>query len=205
VEDAPGEAVLRRVLAELAPDWAVALVHDCGGFGRIRARLDRYRNASHVYPHLLLTDLDARSCPVDLLEEWRVRSQPPRFLFRIAVREVEAWLMADRHGVAHWLQISLNKIPQVPEAEIDPKARLISLARGSRSQRLASEFCPAPGSKASQGPLYNARITEFVRGVWSLDAAREAAPSLERACHRILELARGPAPRPESGGREPAL
>ena len=189
VEDAPGEAVLRRVFAELAPAWAVALVHDCGGFGRMKARLDRYRNASHVYPHVLLTDLDAHECPVKLLKDWGVQSEPPRFLFRVAVREIEAWLMGDRHGVAEWLQIPPNKVPQAPEAEVDPKARLISLARGSRSRRLVSEFCPAPGSKASQGPLYNHHIAEFVQGGWSLDAAREAAPSLDRACCRILELA----------------
>ena len=96
VEDVPGEAVLRRLFAELAPAWTVTLVDDCGGFGRMRARLPGYRNASHVYPHLLLTDLDAYACPSALMADWGVQSEPPRFLFRVAVREIEAWLMGDR-------------------------------------------------------------------------------------------------------------
>ena len=189
VEDAPGEAVLRRVFAELAPRWSVALVHDCGGFGRMRAQLPRYRNASRVYPHFLLTDLDRRPCAGALMADWAVRSEPPNFLFRVAVREIEAWLMGDRHGVAAWLQVALSKVPQSPEAEADPKARLIGLARGSRSRRLAMEFCPAPRSSASQGPLYNDHIVRFVAHRWNLAAARSAVPSLDRACRRVLELA----------------
>lgn len=189
VEDAPGEAVLRRILADAAPHWSVNTVIDCKGFGRMRADMARFRNASHVYPHVLLTDLDTHACPAALLEDWKVKSEPPRLIFRIAVREVEAWLLGDRDGVAALLNIAKSKVPANPEAEPDPKQRLINLARTSRSTRIALEFCPAAGSKASQGPLYNERVTRFLREDWSLDAARTVVPSLDRACRRIAESA----------------
>jgi len=189
VEDAAGEAVLRRLLSDLAPTWAIEFVDNCRGVDRMRSRFVRYRNASHVVPHLLLADLDRHECPMALMRAWKACSEPPRLLLRVAVREVESWLMGDRAGVAAWLQIVEKRVPAAPEAEVDPKARLLNLARGSRSRRLAGEFCPAPGSRASQGPLYNDHVSRFVRSQWNLDAARRAVPSLERACRRIVEVA----------------
>jgi hypothetical protein len=189
VEDAAGEAVLRRLLADLAPHWHVEFTDVCGGVDRIRSRLVQYRQASHVYPHLLLADLDRHRCPSALLAAWSARSEPPRLMLRVAVREVEAWLLADRGGTADWLQVPATKIPVDPEAESDPKATLLGLAKRSRSRRFALEFCPKPGSAASQGPLYNAHLRRFVREEWDPRSARAVAPSLDRACRRIAEWA----------------
>ena len=189
VEDAASEAVLRRLLADLAPAWTVALVDNCGGAAPMRSRLPRYRNASHVLPHLLLTDLDNADCASALMAAWGVVSEPPRLLFRVAVREVEAWLMGDRAGTAAWLQVPATKVPMQAEAQPDPKQTLLALGRASKSRRLRAEFCPAPGSSASQGPLYNDHIKRFVQQDWNLAAARAAVPSLNRACSRITELA----------------
>lgn len=189
VEDAPGEAVLRRMFAELAPAWRVYLVDNCGGAAPMRAKLPRYRNASHSVPHIVLTDLDNAACASALMAAWGAASEPPRLLFRVAVREVEAWLMGDRSGTAAWLQVPATKVPVQPEAQPDPKQALLALGRVSKSRRLRAEFCPAPGSSASQGPLYNHPIGRFVRERWNLAAARAAVPSLDRACRRISELA----------------
>lgn len=190
VEDAPGEAALRRVVAAAAPQWSVYGVIDCKGSGKIRARFQQYRNASQVLPHVVLTDLDRYVCPTALLTDWNAHSEPPRLVFRIAVREVESWLLGDRAGTAELLRIALNKVPAAPEGEADPKRCLINLARSSPSGRVRQEFCPAPGSKASQGPLYNERVTRFFRERWNLSNARANAPSLDRACRRIAEAAK---------------
>jgi hypothetical protein len=153
----------------------------------MRSRLPRYQQASHVMRHVLLADLDRHACPPELLHAWSARSEPRRLMVRIAVREVEAWLLGDRTGVASWLQVPVAKVPAAPEAELDPKAVLLALGRRSRSRRFASEFCPAPGSSASQGPLYNDHVARFVRDHWDLATARYVAPSLDRACKRIQE------------------
>ena len=189
VEDAASEAVLRRILADLAPAWTVALVDNCGGATPMRSKLQRYRNTSHVLPHILLTDLDNAECASALMAAWGVVSEPPRLLFRVAVREIEAWLMGDRAGTAAWLQVPATKVPMQAEAQPDPKQTLLALGRASKSRRLRAEFCPAPGSSASQGPLYNDHIRRFVQQDWNLAAARAVVPSLNRACCRISELA----------------
>lgn len=189
VEDVAGEVALRRLLRDLAPTWAVHLVDNCRGVDRMRLRFPRYRQASHVMRHVLLADLDRRPCAPELLHAWNARSEPRRLMVRVAVREVEAWLLGDRAGVAGWLQVPTARIPAAPETEIDPKAALLALGRRSRSRRFASEFCPEPGSSASQGPLYNDHVARFVRDHWNLAAARRAVPSLERACRRIQEWA----------------
>ena len=105
------------------------------------------------------------------------------------MREIEAWLMGDRAGTAAWLQVPATKVPMQAEAQPDPKQTLLALGRASKSRRLRAEFCPAPGSSASQGPLYNDHIKRFVQQDWNLAAARAAVPSLNRACSRITELA----------------
>jgi hypothetical protein len=189
VEDAAGEAALRRLIGELAPRWTIELVIDCGGVDRMRGELPRYRQSSYVLPHLLLADLDRHPCAGALLEAWNVRSERPRFMLRVAVREVEAWLLGDRRGVAEWLSVPAHRIPATPETEPDPKGALLGLGRRSRSPRFASEFCPKPGSAASQGPLYNEHVRRFVRERWDPQAARANAPSLDRACKRIAEWA----------------
>lgn len=155
----------------------------------MRLRFPRYRQASHVMRHLLLADLDRHPCPPALLNAWGARSEHARLMLRVAVREVEAWLLGDRTGVASWLQVPAVRVPAAPEAEPDPKAVLLALGRRSRSRRFASEFCPAPGSSASQGPLYNAHVGRFASEQWNLAAARRVVPSLDRACSRISEWA----------------
>ena len=191
VEDTLSEAVMRKVIEHHSPTLAVAgRVFVTGGSGNIRANVERYRNASNVYPHVVLTDLDQYECPGALLADWSVGQLPPNLLFRIAVRSVESWLLADRERIAQFLQIPLNKVCQAPENVVDCKHELISLARRARSRRLATELCPATGSIAKQGPLYNAHMTRFVRESWRVDVATSGAASLKRACVRMSELSR---------------
>ena len=189
VEDAASEAAVRRIVRECAPGWVIYLVQNCGGSARIRAGRDRYLNASHVSPHLILIDLDDYECPLSLMDAWGLRSILPRLVVRIAVREVESWILGDRCGVAALLQVPMVRVPQQPERERDPKGALIQIARRSRSRRLVAELCPAHRSSASQGPLYNERMTEFIAKHWNLRAAQAVVPSLDRTCRRIEELA----------------
>jgi hypothetical protein len=101
------------------------------------------------------------------------------------VREVEAWLLADRVGIAEFLYVDLQKVPHAPEREEDPKRTLINLARKSRKKRLSREIVPAIGSAAPIGPLYNLHFTTFVNNRWDIAKARQAAPSLNRTISRL--------------------
>ncbi|HEY7320113.1 MAG TPA: hypothetical protein VIE89_21300, partial [Candidatus Binatia bacterium] len=48
--------------------------------------------------------------------------------FRVAVREVEAWLLADRERISRFLSVPLSRIPTNPEGERDAKEVMVSLA-----------------------------------------------------------------------------
>lgn len=184
-EDDLSVAVMRRLIKASGRDFLIARTINARGYGRLKADMGKYQTASHVLPHVILTDLDRYPCPPALLEDWGVTTLPSRMLFRVAVREVEAWLLADREGIAGFLSVAKNKVPQDPEAEADPKRTLINLARKSRKRRLAAEIVPEIGSSAPIGPLYNARLSEFVSAFWNVETARTSSPSLDRALNRL--------------------
>lgn len=190
VEDAPSEAVLRRLVGLAGHTLNVTTVFRAGGFGQIKSRIANFRNACHVVPHIVMTDLDAYPCPPDLLKDWKIGKLPDRMLVRVAVREVESWLLADGEGIAKLIQVPTVKIPGNPDELPDPKQVLLNLARKSKSRRFASEFVPATGSKAKHGPLYNLHLTAFAEKSWDSNRAERASPSLKRAIHRIKEFAR---------------
>lgn len=190
VEDEPSEAVLRRLVASAGHKLKVSTVIRAQGAGNIKNSLTIFRNASHVTPHIVMTDLDTYPCPPELLKDWKVGVLPERMLIRIAVREVESWLLADREGIAKLIKVPTIKIPLRPDDLPDPKQALLNLARKSRSRRFVSEFVPATGSKAKHGPAYNQYLSEFAAQDWDTAQAALASPSLQRSMVRVKEFAR---------------
>jgi len=159
------------------------------GNSSIRKNLDKYKGASRIIPHIVLTDLDrCYPCPPALFDDWRVGVLPPSMLLRIAVREVEAWLLADRKGIAAFLHAAPEKVPSLPESVDDPKQTLFSVIRKSRKRRLVEEMVPQRG--AHIGPLYNDRMCDFALNYWQIKTAAENAPSLARNLLRISDFLR---------------
>lgn len=176
---------MRRLIAVSGKNLVIDRVVVAGGNGPLKAGIERFVAASHALPHVVLTDLDSSSCPPALLRGWRADRLPPRALLRVAVREVEAWLLADRSGIAGFLSVPVVKVPANPEDEPDPKQTLVGIARKSRKRRVAQELAPQSGSSNRVGPLYNARLVEFAACMWDVERARERAPSLDRAMQRL--------------------
>lgn len=185
VEDDLSAAAMRKLIRVSGREFVITRIMNARGYGQLKANIARFKTACYVLPHLVLTDLDKYPCPPALLEDWDATTLPPQLLLRIAVREVEAWLLADSEGIATFLSVAKNKIPNDPEAEADPKRTLINLARKSRKRRIAIELVPEAGSSARIGPLYNERLAEFVEKTWNVERARTVAPSLDRALLRL--------------------
>jgi hypothetical protein len=188
VEDELSAAVMKRLIQETGRDFSIHQTMNARGYGKLKSGMTKYKTACYALPHVILTDLDQYPCPPELLRDWNALALPPGLLLRIAVREVEAWLLADCDGISNFLSVARNKIPQNPETEVDPKRTLINLARKSRKRRLATEIAPEAGSSASIGPFYNVHLSEYVRAIWDVNRAREAAPSLERAFSRLASF-----------------
>lgn len=191
VEDQLSLAVCERLVEEVAPALQVGQRLVMRGAGQIRKSLLRFCQASHVMPHLVLTDLDMVACAPALLQGWGATGLPAALLLRVAVREVEAWVLADRQAFADFASIPVTKISAEPENLPDPKQVLVNLVRQSKSRRLRTELVPEQGTALSIGPLYNERLGEFVRSAWHPARAAEAAPSLQRARHRLSALVSG--------------
>src|SRR5262249_51529700 len=124
----------------------------------------------------------------ELIARWLNQQCHANLLFRVAVREVESWVLADRHGFAEFLGISSVLIPAEPDLEADPKQTLINLAKRSRRSAIKSSIVPRQGSTATQGPDYNDCLGDFVRNGWDSNAAKDRSPSLNRAWHRFMSF-----------------
>jgi len=185
VEDILSLVLMEKVLAHTGRGYTVLRPLVERGVGNIRRSVSKYLGASHALPHVVLTDLDQGVCAPQLRQQWGVADLPSCMLFRVAVREAEAWVLADREGFASFAGIPANKISSAPESLSDPKQELINLVRRSRNKRLAAELVPAQGSSVPIGPLYNERMGQFVRERWNVDAAMAHAPSLARTFDRL--------------------
>lgn len=187
VEDELSGHVCTRILSDYAPHVAIDRLIISRGCGNIKSKIPVYERASRFMRHLVLTDLDSHQCAPKLLESWAVQANTS-MIFRVAVREVEAWVMADRDGFSDFFGVPWGKIPNEVELDPDPKARLISLVRKSRASS-SKGIAPELGAKAKVGPMYNQRLGEFVTRSWSAQNARARAPSLDRMVVRITEFA----------------
>ena len=155
------------------------------GFGYLKRNISGFNKASKGMPYLILTDLDDKECAPIMIQEWLPETKNPNLIFRIAVREVESWVLADQPGFAKFLGISPKKVAEKPDDLSDPKAYLISLARESRKRAIREDIVPRQGSTAKQGPAYNECLVSFVQEAWNPSNARLSSPSLERTIKAI--------------------
>ncbi len=154
----------------------------------MKKKIRAFNKAAQSIPFLILTDLDNSPCPPQMIKSWLDIPKHPNLLFRIAVREVESWILADREAIAGFLGISEKKIPDDTDSLPDPKAFLIQLARKSKSRSLREELAPPSGATSRQGPNYNNRIIAFIRDTWNADAASQHSRSLRRALERLRKF-----------------
>jgi len=139
---------------------------------------------------VLLTDLDRKECAPTLIGEWLGRqAKPEGLLFRVAVREVEAWLLADKQNFASFARVPLAKLPEAPEDLDDPKQTLLNLVTRYSPASLKKDLVADHGHGPRQGLVYNERLSQFVRACWDLEEASMRADSLARTRRRIGELA----------------
>lgn len=187
-EDELSEAVGIRLLAEIEQPLEVSLFLRKGGSGYLRSKMDNWCQLAIQQPVILLTDLDDKQCPSILIDDWFGRkARPANLLFRVAVREIESWLLAD-HEAMKFLLSNRGKLPNDPDTLQNPKQRLLQLAKlAKREVRL--DLLSDEGAIASQGIGYNARLGDMVRNEWSPKRAAVRSSSLRRTIGRLEELA----------------
>ena len=99
VEDELSEAVLREMLRQSGRSFAVGAAYQGGGFGYLRKNVKGFNHGAKGIPYFLLTDLDKNECAPMLIRGWLTVPLHPNLIFRVAVHEVEAWILADRGSI----------------------------------------------------------------------------------------------------------
>ncbi len=189
IEDRLSDAVATKILEK----FDLEIVKRIGYQGksdleRKTFELNRAANGTTVF---MLIDLDSpRDCPPRLIQSWIRGPLNPRFFFRVAVMEVESWVMADRIGFASFLSIPPHRIPSLTDNILNPKEFLVSLARRSRKKAVREALVPMPGANAPVGIEYNTRLSEFVREHWNIERAATVSPSLKRTLDRLHQARR---------------
>lgn len=179
------------VVRKLAVDAGLHVCQeiDAAGKDQIDRYLENYNDAARGSPWLVLRDLDndGECAPTFLASTGLAPSA--WMCFRIATREMEAWLLADSEALSRFLGVSINHMPMDPDAEPDPTMTMVNLARRARRADVRKKLVPAAGAIAQVGPLYEATIIEFAEQHWDLSRAAARSKSLRRARAALRELA----------------
>lgn len=179
-EDELSELTLYRIL-DVIGGYAVGTPFRRGGFGYLRRTIRGWNDAAKGIPFIVLTDLDTYRCPMELINDWLSVPKHQNLIFRVAVREVESWLLADAINLARFLRVNPSLIPSNPDMLQDPKRTLVDLARKSPLRKIRAGIAPPRDSSAKQGPDYNGCLGDFVRNSWNVKGALAESPSLEKA------------------------
>lgn len=123
------------------------------GWGWIRSSVPGFSKTCRAtgMNYLAIVDLAGppEPCAPILVAGWLPHPEPGMML-RVAVAEVESWLLADDEGISKFLGIAKNRVGTEPDTLADPKQYLINLARRSRAIA-AKGLVPESGVSASEG------------------------------------------------------
>jgi hypothetical protein len=190
VEGITDEAVVRRLILHVGAQPGT--VYGKQGKPHLQTRIAGFNNAAQHTPWLVLVDLDHDAdCAPPLRANW-LPAPAPRMCFRVAVRAVEAWLLADFEAMADFLGVARSRVPRDPESLSVPKEALVNLARQSRRKAIREDLVPREGSGRAVGPGYTSRLIEFASTHWRPKKAAHRADSLRRAIaclQRLVEAA----------------
>jgi hypothetical protein len=188
-EDALSESVVDRLIGDENHGINVSVKLRRNGKEYLHEKFPDLLKLAHNIPVILLVDLDNIECPATLISSWnRSGNIPGKMLFRVAVREIETWLLADRKGFANFSRVPLSKIPENPESLPDSKTTLINIIRHYSSKEVKADIVPNVKSTAKQGMRYNERLISFVRDSWSPERAAKISDSLNRMRLRMHNL-----------------
>lgn len=186
VEGVTDEAVAKRLLdyVGLVPGKSFGK----NGKASLLSRLPNYNQAARFNLWFVIVDLDNDAvCASQAINMWLPTSATGMVL-RVAVRAVEAWLMADVEQMATFLHVSPSRFPANPDAEANPKEKLINIARSSTNSSIRSDFVPRRGSGAREGQRYTTYLNAFITRYWRPEEAMLRSDSLRRCINALSVL-----------------
>ena len=189
-EDEPTHQVMLRLYQFFQGCITESNAIPCRGNGKIKKQIRAYNTAAKYGYYFIITDLDTTyQCAPSLIKDWLPEQGSSQLLFRVAVHEIESWLLADRGNFAAFFSISQKLVPLNPDSEADPKRTVISLAKRSRKREIREAIVPID-NYVSIGPGYNMQFQNFIQNIWNIDSARKNSQSLDRAIRSLEKITR---------------
>jgi hypothetical protein len=185
-EDQLSEAIALRLIADIRTPHFVQLKLGKTGNGYLRSKMNSWYKMAQHQVVLVLTDLDRANCLVEFRDQWLDTEPPKNLLLRIAVREVESWVLAD-HIAMRELIGAKGVLPVAPDELADPKQSLLKLAKSAPKQ-IREDLLKTIDGNLAQGVGYNSRLTAWVSSEWSPQRAAERSPSLARTRLRLNQV-----------------
>jgi hypothetical protein len=199
VEDLPSAAVAQKLVATRNARMKPPLVFRdgfpavMGGYGAIKSKCEAFLNMAREGIHsFILADLDTTECACSLIRVWFSIPEnndvvlPPPCIFRVAVREVESWIIADHAAWAKFIGIPAANFSMQPDQLNNPKRHLLDVIRRKGNKKIHREMLPQ--GAAQIGPRYNETICDFVVRIWEPERAAKRSPSLDRALKALLKV-----------------
>lgn len=199
VEDAPSAAVAQKLVAARNAKMEHSLIFRNGfpsimeGYGAIKNNCEAFLNMAKRGIHsFILTDLDTAECACSLIRRWFSIPEnddvilPPECIFRIAVREVESWIIADHEAWGAFIGIPSANFSTQPDQLDDPKRHLLNVIRRKGRKKIHREMLPH--GAAQIGPRYNEILCDFVERLWDPERAAKRSPSLDRALKALMMI-----------------
>ena len=98
VEGLVDEAVVKFLIGEAGA--SAGHIYGKKGKSYLHASISGYNNAAKFRPWIVLVDLDHDAdCAPELCRNW-IGVKAAHLCFRVAIRAVESWLLADRESIA---------------------------------------------------------------------------------------------------------
>ena len=81
------------------------------GSGYLKSRIPNFCQMASFQPVVVIADLDQVQCPSQLLADWLGQCErPDDLVIRVAVREVESWLLADHQAMRDRIVVRPRKM-----------------------------------------------------------------------------------------------
>lgn len=153
------------------------------GQAKLLQRISKFNEAAQYDPWLIVIDLDQTApCAGEYVKQL-IPIPSTQLRLRIAVRAIEAWIMADREHFAKYLNIPINNVPDNPDQEPTPKTTLLNLVKRSKKSTLKEDMLPRGSGYFQVGPGYVGRIDDFINHAkfpWRPEIAAQSSNSLRR-------------------------
>ncbi len=163
------------------------------GRGYIQRKINDFNKQNRI-PFFILADLDSDECAPGLIKKWMKGQINHNILLRFAVREVEAWLLADTKGFSNYTKLDhslIIKEVDKPDKLTDPKGKLISLVDRSRNRVLKNDIVQKNNHSYKQGPGYNSRLSDYINNYWEIERAVASSDSFKRAVNSLVQFNKG--------------